>query len=386
MNKQMEVKQEKAIEESWELLCSNSKLSENEISSRMDDEVWKNICVDMAECKRAVIERKLCEKNNIDETWSRFKERSKRKHRKHILAWTIGWVGLAASICFFIFWFRWSEADKNDESLFFCASQELQKITLQIHDGQTMTLEEAVQKGHLEETVTIWKAKQNNIHPNCPASNKVEPRWHCISIPRGKDFSLVLTDGTKVWLNAESKLEYPAEFTGRKRIVRLSGEAYFEVASDKEHPFVVETGSIHTHVLGTEFNVRNYAQENLNVTLVKGCIEVSNQDSQKKMLIHPNENLCIQKDGSFNLEKVDVATYTSWKEGLFYFDNVSLDKIIYELGRWYDVNIRIADESLLKYKLHYYSKRAESLEKALQLLRDLGHFKVSYENQTVIIN
>jgi len=385
MNKQKDMKREKAIEESWELLCCKSTLSEEEISSRMNDEEWKNTCVDMAECKLAMIESEAYKKNNVDEIWLHFKEHSQRKHRKQIFAWTASGIGLAAAICFSVFWLRWSITEVQDETLFFCASQESHNITLQINNGQAMTLEEAVQKGHLEETATIWKSKPNNSPSDSLSSNMAEPIWHSISIPRGTDFSLVLADGTKVWINAESRLEYPSIFTDKERIVRLSGEAYFEVVSNEEHPFVVETGSIHTRALGTEFNVRNYAKENLSVTLVKGCVEVSNQDSQETALVHPNENLSLQEDGSFCLEKVDVATYISWKEGLFYFDNVSLDKIIYELGRWYDVNIRIADESLLKYKLHYYCKRADCLEEALQLLRDLGHFQVFFENQTIII-
>ena len=197
---------------------------------------------------------------------------------------------------------------------------------------------------------------------------------------------MVLSDGTKVWLNAESQLEYPTMFTGAERIVKLSGEAYFDVESDAERPFVVQTGITKTCVLGTEFNVRNYKNEELSITLVEGQVRVSNQKNQETVFIYPNENLRVLDNGTYEKKKVDVSTYVSWTKDLFYFDNVSLDKIIYELGRWYDVDIYIGDESLLKYKLHYYCSRTDSLQKALCLLSDLGHFRITYKDQAVIIH
>jgi len=376
---------EKAIQESYDMLCGNSTLSENEILSKMDDEAWKNICVDMADCKRAVIDSKFCETNDVDEIWIEFKEHLQKKKSKSIWMKTAALVGLAATICSFIFLIARPDIDRVDKTKFFSASGSLQEITLKIRDGKTVSLENAVREGYLAEADTSWKAGREKEACHRPLSNNAETQWHCISVPRGKDFVLMLSDGTKVWLNAESQLEYPTTFTDVERTVLLSGEAYFDVASDAKRPFIVQTGTTQTHVLGTKFNVRNYENEELSITLVDGLVKVSNQESQDTILLHPNENLRVLDNGIFEKKLVDVGTYVSWTKGLFYFDNVSLDKIIYELGRWYDVDIYIDDESLLEYKLHYYCSRTDSLQKAMRLLSDLGHFQIVKENQAIII-
>lgn len=376
---------EKAIQESYDLLCGKSNLPKDEILSRMNDETWKNICVDMAECKRAIMESKFHETNDIDNTWIQFKEHLQRKQRRRIWIRTAGWAGLVATICFLVFLIGRLETDSPKEKKYFCASGSPHEITLKICNDTPITLEDAVRKGHLEKTDALKKKEGKDDAFHRSISSNTTPEWHCISIPRGKDFVLVLSDGTKVWLNAESQLEYPTMFTETTRTVRLSGEAYFDVASDAERPFIVQAGMIHTRVLGTEFNVRNYDNENPSITLVEGQVEVGNLKTKETILLHPNENLRLLDNGNFEKQTIDVNTHVSWTKGLFYFDNVSLDKIIYELGRWYDVDIHIGDESLLKYKLHYYCSRTDNLHKALQFLSDLGRFQITYENQAVII-
>lgn len=376
---------EKAIQESHDLLCGKSNLPKDEILSRMNDEAWKNICVDMAECKRVIIESKFNETNDIDNTWIQFKEHLQKKQRRRIWIRTAGLAGLVATICFGVFLIGRLDTDSPKEKKYFCASKNTHEITLKICNDTPITLEDAIRKGHLEKTDTSKKKEEKNDIYHRSSSNNTTPEWHCISIPRGKDFVLVLSDGTKVWLNAESQLEYPTMFTETTRTVRLSGEAYFDVAPDAERPFIVQAGMIHTRVLGTEFNVRNYDNEELSITLVEGKVEIGNLKNKETILLHPNENLRVLDNGNFKKQTIDVNTHISWTKGLFYFDNVSLDKIIYELGRWYDVDIYIGDESLLKYKLHYYCSRTDNLHKALQFLSDLGRFQITYENQAVII-
>lgn len=377
---------EKIIQESCDLLCGKLDLTEEEILSNLDDETWMGVCVDVAECKRVVIESKFRETNNVDKIWMQFNHHLQRKHRRRIWKKAAVWVGLAAMFCSLVFLIARSDDDKFNETKLFCASGSVHEITLKISGGESMTLKDAVQEGYLEKTDVCRVTEKKNELFHRSFLDKTEPEWHCISIPRGKDFVMVLSDGTKVWLNAESQLEYPTMFTGAERIVKLSGEAYFDVESDAERPFVVQTGITKTCVLGTEFNVRNYKNEELSITLVEGQVRVSNQKNQETVFIYPNENLRVLDNGTYEKKKVDVSTYVSWTKDLFYFDNVSLDKIIYELGRWYDVDIYIGDESLLKYKLHYYCSRTDSLQKALCLLSDLGHFRITYKDQAVIIH
>ena len=180
----------------------------------------------------------------------------------------------------------------------------------------------------------------------------------------------MLADGTEVWINAESRLHYPARFTGDTRTVRLEGEAYFKVARDEQHPFVVETAHLKTRVLGTEFNLQSYAGEASSVTLVTGRVAVQTDHSAEQISLMPGQELTLEADGtSPTLQNVDTYARTQWKEGYFYFDRASLEEILHGLGRWYNVDIELdCDPALLDYHLHYVANRHGTLAEALEKL------------------
>ena len=191
---------------------------------------------------------------------------------------------------------------------------------------------------------------------------------HTLKIPRGMNQQLTLTDGTKVWLNAESTLEYPETFEGKpNREVYLKGEAYFEVTKDAEHPFRVKTDALETLVLGTSFNVRAYSKEDTQVTLVEGSVKVSDKH-QGELHLQPGEHTN-QKLNKTKVEKAD--DYHSWAEGMFYFDNTELVEIMRELGRWYNINIVFTNKEIMHDRLHFQAERKGTLEDALELLNTM---------------
>lgn len=390
---------DKALDEALNVLHRRSELAEDELRDRMKDDVWRELCADLAECERVVTEDECRANHDVDKLWNQFKEQMEKGEQKryhHIFLWVVGCTGLVASICLIFFLLGQTYWQSKDNDLFFAAVPQSDEVTFQVKGESAMTLEEAVANRRIEKTEQGWKLTDEDnadagkvydgkqtVHTK--EAESVQTEWQCISVPRGKDFTFVLADGTKVWLNAETTLEYPTHFVGHERNVRLMGEAYFDVTSDKDHPFIVETDNVKTRVLGTEFNVRKYSQEAMDITLVDGSVEVVTDLSLKPIAIRPNENLCLRSNGAYELRLVDVSTYISWKEGLFYFDDVTLDQIIYELGRWYNVNFRIANENLLNYKLHFYCNRKKNIKEAIRLLENLGHFNIRYENNTVTI-
>ena len=107
--------------------------------------------------------------------------------------------------------------------------------------------------------------------------------------------------------------------------------------------------------------------------------------SAQPISIHPGENLHYLSDGTYKLKTVDVDTYISWKKGVFYFDDASLSDVIFELGRWYNVNFNVENKKLLDYRLHFYCNRNDKIENALSLLENLGHFNISYDDGVVVI-
>ena len=206
-----------------------------------------------------------------------------------------------------------------------------------------------------------------------------------LTTPRGKDFLLVLADGTKVWLNAESRLRYPVAFHGKERRVELEGEACFEVAKDAEHPFIVCANGMNTMVLGTKFNVRSYTVEDRHVTLVNGKVQVTNTVNNKSVTLRPGQDLTYTETGEEKVSEVNIATYTAWTEGMFYFEDVPLEEIMGALGRWYNVNIDFERCELYHIRLNFWANKNTHLDEALELLNKLEKVQVDYQDGTITI-
>lgn len=203
-----------------------------------------------------------------------------------------------------------------------------------------------------------------------------------VRIPRGMSRRLVLPDGSRVWLNAESSLSYPGSFGGReRREVTLQGEAYFEVAPDSLHPFVVETAALQTQVLGTSFNVRAYSPEDTRVTLLRGSVKVSDRH-RGELLLRPGEGT----DSSLDRKTVeDAEDCRAWTDGRFAFDDAPLVEIMRELGRWYNVDIVFTDREVMQERLHFRADRRDSLEQVLELLNCLRKVRARIEDGRVVV-
>lgn len=210
--------------------------------------------------------------------------------------------------------------------------------------------------------------------------------YNKISTPRGKTFTVTLSDGTKVLLNAESSLRYPTSFQGDKRVVQLNGEAFFTVAKDKKHPFVVQTAQANTIVTGTKFNFRAYGGAVSHVTLVEGHVSVNALNSKRTVKLQPGEDVSLYTNGQLQVEQIDVERYVAWTEGFFYFEETPLSEIMSELGRWYNVNIYFSDEKIMDYHFNFWVNRNQSLQKALDLLNQLQKVDAVFKNNTIYIN
>ena len=163
-----------------------------------------------------------------------------------------------------------------------------------------------------------------------------------ITTPRGGQYQLQLADGTKIWLNAASSVKFPVSFQGSKRNVELQGEAYFEVAKDKAHPFIVKSIHQEVEVLGTHFNLKVYENGlRTTTTLLEGSVKVN------QVILKPGEESTLTA-GQINVRNVDTDNAISWKNGFFNFDNEPLEQIMDDIGRWYDLDVKFKDEELRK--------------------------------------
>ena len=177
-------------------------------------------------------------------------------------------------------------------------------------------------------------------------ADTVAMRYNTLSIPRGGEFRYELADGTRVWLNAESELRFPETFGGGERRVYVKGEVFFDVAHDEAHPFVVSTGRGDVRVLGTRFNLTDYAGTPLAATLVEGRIRFHTPDG-RDYDVRPSQQLTFDEaGGTVDVQTVDVSVYTAWVDHQFVFRNQSLEDILTTLSRWYDFHPVFADDSL----------------------------------------
>ncbi len=206
-----------------------------------------------------------------------------------------------------------------------------------------------------------------------------EVKYNTLIVPRGGEFSLELADGTRVWLNTESKLRYPVAFTGEERRVEMDGEVYFEVAKNREKPFVVTVNGVDIRVLGTSFNVSAY-QEEVVTTLVEGKVQLKRGDEQ--VVLSPNQQ-AIWSDDKFKVKQVDARNYVLWKEGIFYFEDVDLETILDDMARWYNVTIFYVNPTLKKMKFSVEIKRYEDINEILRRIEQTKRVKFEIKDRTI---
>ncbi len=217
---------------------------------------------------------------------------------------------------------------------------------------------------------------------------KLSPLINTLSIPRGGEYQLELSDGTKVWLNSMTRLKYPIAFSeGVRKVFLEEGEAYFEVAHDANHPFIVATNKgMEVEVLGTSFNLMAYEEETeIQTTLVEGSVQVK-LNNHEKVRIKPGEQACFNKSGmSVVVNAVDVNPYIAWRNGRFVFEQEMLLGIMTKLSRWYDVDVFYQNESVKNKRLSANLKRYDSIHSFLDLFEQVSSLHFEVNGRTILV-
>ncbi|WP_316753487.1 FecR family protein [Pedobacter gandavensis] len=205
-----------------------------------------------------------------------------------------------------------------------------------------------------------------------------------IETPKGGQYQVILPDGTKVWLNAASRITYPVSFVNRDRTVELVGEAYFEVAKDAAHPFKVKNSGQFIEVLGTHFNVNSYADEsNIRTSLMEGSVKVS-VSSGKGVLLKPGQQSTVAPGKEIQVAEVNVDDVLDWKNGNFVFNDEDLRSVLRKVARWYDVEIvyEINPSEVSLLGVVSRSKNVSSILDAIEQTEQV-HFKI--EGRRIIV-
>ena len=211
-----------------------------------------------------------------------------------------------------------------------------------------------------------------------------EIKYNKVEIPRGGEYQIVLGDGTRVYLNAQTELRFPESFaSSEQRLVYLSGEAYFEVTKNPSKPFVVQCKDYAVKVLGTSFNVNSYeGDETSKTTLATGKVEIDMDG--KQTILNPGQQAII-KNGEVNVKEVDVEVYTTWMFDNFRFQSESIQEIMTKLSRWYAIDVFYMNESVRNYHFTGYLPRYAKIADVLELLSLTTNIKFDVEGKTVIV-
>lgn len=254
---------------------------------------------------------------------------------------------------------------------------------LVFEDGSQVNLEGIADSAIVRSNgTTIQKSRETIDYSEVSADKEV---FNTIYIPRGGEYTLVLSDGTKVWLNADSKLTFPVQFVGKQRKITLVGEAYFEVAKDAEHPFIVEAKGSQVEVLGTSFNLRAYFDEKrVETTLVEGSVQLRSARDET-VLLDPGQQGILGGDNSLEVKTVDTRLYTSWKNGMFTFKSLALEEIMKTFARWYDVEVEYEDAALKQLHFTGNMRRYQQINPHLALIALTTKVDFDIEGSKIIV-
>ncbi len=254
------------------------------------------------------------------------------------------------------------------------------KVILELSDGSRHVVDTA-ETSLVEKDGTQLSIEDGQIAYSNDADASEEVAYNKVTVPRGAPaYRIRLGDGSVVWLNSDSRLEYPLTFTGNERRVRLTGEAFFDVAKDAAKPFIVESDLQSVNVLGTQFNVSAYLQENIVTTLVTGMVRVQPAHDKISVTLAPGEQTKFDvRSESISVSQVNVEEFISWKEGAISVDQLTVTQILTKISRKFDVEFDLADAGMDDIVLKGSIPAGENFETVLSILGKAANVKFKLE-------
>ena len=260
----------------------------------------------------------------------------------------------------------------------------VRKATLVLNDGKVLALDTSRMTLKEIDGVTIHTNDQALVYVDSLDNKGVNLQNRLIT-PKGGEYTIMLADGTKVWVNAATEIRYPVKFAGKERRVRLEGEAYFEVTKDTTRSFIVEANGMEVKVYGTQFNVNTRRDDQIQTTLVEGSVSVKPKGLAEVML-KPNQQAVFNKlAGRVSVRDVDVMSYVAGQRGNYYFENKSIGEILDELSLWYDIQVFFVNNEVRNERFSGYLPRYEEINGLLSLIEKTSHVQFEIKGRVIIV-
>ena len=338
--------------------------------------------------KGSSLSRSYAEYRNVhrEQVWNKI-EKQIAPQRSRL---SLRWIGYAASVMILVVagWFAFQMSDNKD------SVQEGKKVARITPGTQKAIL-------HLDNGEQVVLADNNTVLVEHSLSGKIEQvdktlvyqtestvkdeRLNVLEIPNGGEFQVTLADGSRVWLNAGTRLTYPIAFVGKERRVRLDGEGYFEVERDESKPFIVEINGMEVKVLGTSFNLRSFAADNRSTaTLVSGKIEVKTPTQRIELLPNQQADLLVGEN-KLAVREVDAVAYSAWTKGRFVFRRERLETILDDVSRWYNVTVFYEQSRVKDILFSGIVERYADISETLEMLEKTGKVNFIVDEQKIIV-
>lgn len=290
---------------------------------------------------------------------------------------------------YWLFFFSQSDSDQ-----FFASNIEIhpgvKQAQLRLHSGELIALSEKdILMVNQDSTIQI-ENKDKTLNYKLADTQKIVKKKrknivsHELIVAKGQEYHLVLSDGTEVWLNSDSRLKFPITFPNGQRVVELIGEAYFDVTKNKSAPFIVKTAAMNIKVLGTAFNISAYPrEEEQQTTLVTGKIAAMLNDSESTLLeLLPNQQIIYNVESNkYAVKYVDAESYGDWRGGVFVFEEATLETITNKLARWYDIHFFFQNQKAKEQKFTGKLPRFENCEVLLKIIEKSTNVKFTIDGE-----
>lgn len=360
-------------------------------------EVWKNNKPENEEYYNKLIEyytSKSHRKINTDRNKELFFEKLNKKQGKSI-SFPFGKLIRIAAVVAIIVGIAWSVLYYNpiqihQESVVLLETSKSTDIKLIVGSGESYELNqtEDLKEIEIKEKIAVSSDQVDYSKPKEKNSSLIQKvKYHTLIVPVGKRYDLMLPDGSKVYLNANTELRFPNKFSDKfPRKVYLKGEAYFEVKHNEKSPFIVVADNLEIRNYGTAYNVNNRNENRIQTTLVEGSISISDGPQGKEFFVKPNQQAVYKKEShKIKISDVNVDQFLGWKNGFFIFENESLDNILKELYLEYNISFSINDENKLEQRFTSHIPRYADFENVLKIIENTDKVKFNIKNDTILV-
>ena len=372
-----------SIEFAGRILNQRNQLSDQAVEEWLEDKQHCEILDELAKIKRCL--QSDCYDELKEEEWKRIVKKTGRKQYRIHRIWAVG--KYVASILLFVggitFCLLWSSRQKEEvvveDNLLHFGKQ---GANLVLGDGKIIRITSDNVFDMREIDGTFIRKDSVGINYTQDDSSEDTLIYNELRTLTGMEYGLTLSDGTCVFLNAETSLKYPVAFKNKQRVVELSGEAYFKVAKDSNRPFIVNMHGVEVVVLGTSFNIRAYIDEpDVTTTLVEGNIVING----RRLVPGEQANYTVET-GELVIKNVDTDLYTAWKEGYFVFKNESLGSVMKRLAHWYGIRYCFEDENAKNVRIGARFDKYKDMTPIIEMLQSTKLVNIYMKNDSLFIS